>query len=532
MKMARCWMMVVAACLVGCGPGEGKIIIQNGSDTRVATGYQEVVCAEQGFATKCLDCYASGWVDGDGFYIYVGKGTGIPYVLIWRNKGVRVDPAKYLDGQLRREMAEQYGENLLESGELKMHTYGEQTVPGVLFTYKVGDAVVKSQRLALRQGDDLVLFNAKYVDGSAYAHSTMDVLKAAVENYRTTEGTAAGPAGTDKLEQPAGKAAAGKTAAGRGRLDIKPAEAASVTYERYADPSGYFTMEIPKGWRVRTGLKPRGELDLISYAISVFDPKKPDRELYFNLNAALGVKSQAAHDWYVRAYGPANMFAQMPVVAEQSTAGFFAAMGPLYGYRDFHVMERLGKTPMGGEAVVARCVSQMSGAALQGLFHAVVTSMSYLVQQNPMQLGGPMVDAGPLSEYVILSEVTPEEEFVDWQPVLDHCLGSIVFTAAFQRQRQQAWAQLMGTVAYQMHTADAISGMIMDSYERRNATYDVLSQKRSDATLGYERVLDTETGDYYRAENGFSDWYDGQRYQPVDDDKAYLTPVSGYINWK
>ena len=90
----------------------------------------------------------------------------------------------------------------------------------------------------------------------------------------------------------------------------------------------------------------------------------------------------------------------------------------------------------------------------------------------------------------------------------------------------------MGTSKYIMQNADAVRGMIMDSYRRRNATYDVLSQKRSDATLGYERVQDTETGEYYRAENGFTDWYDGTRYRPATDNAAYLSPVSGYINWK
>ena len=60
----------------------------------------------------------------------------------------------------------------------------------------------------------------------------------------------------------------------------------------------------------------------------------------------------------------------------------------------------------------------------------------------------------------------------------------------------------------------------------------MLSQKRSDATLGYERVQDTETGEFYRAENGFTDWYHGTRYRPATESSAYLSPVSGYINWK
>ena len=170
---------------------------------------------------------------------------------------------------------------------------------------------------------------------------------------------------------------------------------------------------------------------------------------------------------------------------------------------------------------------------MQGLYHAVISGMiKQPVQVNPFNPRAGMVDVGPVMEFSILSETAPKEEFVDWLPVLDRCFASIVFTPAFHQQRRDAWARVMGTSKYIMQTADSIRGMIMDSYRRRNATYDVLSQKRSDATLGYERVQDTETGEYYRAENGFTDWYDGTRYRPATDNAAYLTPVSGYINWK
>ncbi|MBQ8114055.1 MAG: hypothetical protein IJ146_12715 [Kiritimatiellae bacterium] len=317
----------------------------------------------------------------------------------------------------------------------------------------------------------------------------------------------------------------------RGALRIRPAEAKHVKFVKYRDPSGYFTMNVPMGWRVKTGLKPDGKFDIISYAITVYDPKRPERELYFCLNNAIGLKSVEARNWYARSYGPGSYFAKMPVLTELSTAGFFAAMGPLFGYRQFTVLERLGRSALGGDVVVAECTTA-SGRRVQGLYHATVTSMSRPVQVNPFNARAGMVDVGPITEFSILSETAPKEEFIDWQPVLDKCFASIAFTAAFHQQRREAWARMMGTSKYIMQTADSIRGMIMDSYNRRNATYDVLSQKRSDATLGYERVQDTETGEYYRAENGFTDWYKGTRYRPAPEKAAYLTPVSGYINWK
>jgi len=314
-------------------------------------------------------------------------------------------------------------------------------------------------------------------------------------------------------------------------LRIKPSEVSRIAYVKYRDPSGYFSMNIPRGWMVRPGLKPSGKIDLISYAITVFDPKCPERELYFCLNNAIGLQSQEARNWYIRSYGPASYFAKMPVLPRLSTAGYFAAMGPSCGYGQYKIIESLGKSPLGGEIVVAESVSA-SRRRVQGLYHAVVIPTHQPVQRNPFNIAAGQVDVGVVTEYSILSETAPSEEFVDWQPVLDRCFASIVFTEAFNSQRREAWRRLMGTSKYIMQTADSIRGMIMDSYRRRNATYDVLSQKRSDATLGYERVQDTETGEYYRAENGFTDWYDGTRYRPATDNAAYLAPVSGYINWK
>lgn len=157
-------------------------------------------------------------------------------------------------------------------------------------------------------------------------------------------------------------------------LRIRPAEATHVKFMKYADPSGYFTMNVPLGWKVKTGIKPTGKIDLISYAITVFDPKRPERELYFCLNNAVGLKSAEARNWYIRSYGAKSYFAQMPVLPKLSTAGFFAAMGPSFGYGRFTVLESLGRSALGGDVVVAECTAA-SGRRVQGLYHAVISGM-------------------------------------------------------------------------------------------------------------------------------------------------------------
>ena len=511
------------------GVGEGKFIIQNGSDQKVANGYKDVDCPQQGFATKCLDCYETVWDDKEGVYIYIGRGQGIPYVLVYRF-GNRSDDAKaFMEGPIVRQMQRAYGKNQLKIGALKEYHFGGRTLYGIMFTYQLpgNNIVVKCLRASMKVGGDIISFNAKYVDGSAYGSSAMSALEAAVTNFRLT-----GPMAATAPETVPAKASTPKARQARGKLNISRSEVGRVKYLKYSDPSGYFTAVIPQGWRVKTGLKPNDQVDLISYAITVFDPKKPDREMYFCLNATLGLKSVEARNWYLRNYGKSNFFAQMPVVRPRTTAGFFSGVGPMYGFRDFAVHASLGKSPLGGETVIADCTSARSGARMRGLFHAVVTDMKYSVASNPFQPLAGRVDVGPLTEFSILSETAPQEEFLDWQPVLDRCLASIQFTPAFMEQRRRAWAQVIGTSQYIMQQANAVSDMIMDSYRRRNVSEDVLSQKRSDATMGYERVLDTETGEYYKTQNGFSDWYNGTRYKPVSDNAAFLSPVSGYINWK
>ena len=86
----------------------------------------------------------------------------------------------------------------------------------------------------------------------------------------------------------------------------------------------------------------------------------------------------------------------------------------------------------------------------------------------------------------------------------------------------------MKTIQANAKVYDEISDMIMDSWEKRSNSYDIISQKQSDATLGYERVYDTQTGDIYKADSGFidNDW--NGRYESVTDD-MYNQPISGYI---
>ena len=103
-----------------------------------------------------------------------------------------------------------------------------------------------------------------------------------------------------------------------------------------------------------------------------------------------------------------------------------------------------------------------------------------------------------------------------------------MFSDKFVSEFNKEETQLTSTIIANQKIYDSISDGIMDSWEKRNNSYDIISQKQSDATLGYERVYDTETNEVYKAYNGFTDDYDGNRYKPITDD-MYTKTISGYI---
>ena len=122
--------------------------------------------------------------------------------------------------------------------------------------------------------------------------------------------------------------------------------------------------------------------------------------------------------------------------------------------------------------------------------------------------------------------------FQDWQPTLNKVLSSLNYTPEFQSFAMSQSNQAASTSQSLSQSASEMSDSIMSSWENRNRSQDIMSQKQSDSTLGYERIVDTETGNIYKIDNGFTDWYDGSRYKSITDDlKAFVKGVRGYFSY-
>ena len=231
------------------------------------------------------------------------------------------------------------------------------------------------------------------------------------------------------------------------------------------------------------------------------------------------------------------MFAKTSVIEDKTTEGFYKIFNDLGTLNntstftfptltDFTVSENLGKGSLGGDMLRAT-FKDANGNEGEGIFTAYVYDAGpYYVYENI--ISGKQIDIYYLNVYDAIFISAPKDELINWEESLNTIASSLEFTDSFISGFNQEQDAVMNNFQSIRSIGNQISDGIMDSWEKRSNSYDIMSQKQSDATLGYERVYDTETGDIYKAYNGFTDDYDGERYKSITED-MYTKKTSGYI---
>lgn len=311
-------------------------------------------------------------------------------------------------------------------------------------------------------------------------------------------------------------------------IKIVKSEANKIELEDYT--TNEFSIKKPKGWKVETiG-------DYIHYTIKIYNPDNPLYQFFFNMKTEGYNKSEDAKKWQQK-YHPNDMFAKTSVIASKDTEGFykiFNDMGSLNNtssftfptLTDFTVSENLGKGIFGGDMLRAS-FKDSNGKDGEGIFTAYVYDPgAYYVSENIMS--GKKIDIQYLIVYDTIFITTPKDEFIDWEDTLNTICSSLTFTDTFINGFNQQQDAVMKNFQQIRAIGNEISDGIMDSWNKRNKSFDIMSQKQSDAILGYERVYDTETNEIYKAYNGFTDDYDGKRYKPISED-MYSKKTSGFI---
>lgn len=295
---------------------------------------------------------------------------------------------------------------------------------------------------------------------------------------------------------------------------IVPTETATIELQNYSTEDGYFTFKVPSNWKVETYPG-----DILSYTIKMYDPATPSRYLYFCATSASYKSVDALNIAQQYNYTGVDM-SKTPINPGCSVESLFTNSAHAFDYSNFNLVENLGANGWGGDVLQATCTYQ--GEDCEGIFTGSSTSIgtSYYFD----------VDIMPVLEEATTIMMAPEIEFPSWQPIFTEIFGSITMSDSYLQARAQAWASIMQTSAELSRIANYTSDLIMSGWEARNNTYDIMSQQYSDATLGRDRVYDTETGEVYYTDLGWYDNYDGNRYKYVEPGSSYYNlPVSGTI---
>ena len=330
-------------------------------------------------------------------------------------------------------------------------------------------------------------------------------------------------------------------------VKVTQTAAKAVQTEKYE--SADFSMTIPKGWTVTTGGTN------IYHSIRVSDPNEPLNQMFVLLKADVLLHSQAGKNAWQQNYSMGNtqaaLFSKAPVLENPSTEGFFkifsqytafaSEVEPDYsGYTfpqfgDFTVTDRYASTSsmksvaMGDELL--RATFSDNGKEGEGMFSASVVDFGSFTISDGNVIGYQLqtADGGYYMAYNIVAITAAKDTFIEWESVLADCFKTLQYSDSFVSAANQASNEKVALAKQISQNFNQTMDGIMSSWESRNKSQDIMSQKQSDATLGYERVYDTETGEIYKATNGFTDVYDGKRYKAVTDDNMYAEPISGYI---
>ena len=310
---------------------------------------------------------------------------------------------------------------------------------------------------------------------------------------------------------------------------------ADASLVAFRDPKGNFTMQVPKGWVVSSG-----GFDLLHW-IHACDPKRPELGVFTLLKTECLLMNRASKQFYwdKRGFGLYAMFADM-IVAEKvedlyaqfpAFCAFAAKWEKSYAgfafpqIADFELLEkRPARTAMSRVA--------LDDALLRGTFTDPLTKRRGEGLFTGTLCRGIVLtgNVGCNVMYNISGVTAPEGELGDWAATLAKVLGSVRYSEAFEATAaRDAQIRAAGN-AKLAQTLQQTSDLVVRGWEERQKGFDARVGKRSDATLGYERVVEKDSGRVYRAYNGFLDASENQRRFEAAPDEAYSRPIDGTID--
>lgn len=312
-------------------------------------------------------------------------------------------------------------------------------------------------------------------------------------------------------------------------------EASKLTLEEYKTDN--FTMKKPTGWTVETGGTG------MFYAIRVYDPQNANNQVYLMLKVQPLLKTTSTKTFWQNYYSMSGnnaqykLFADAVVLDNPTTEGFYkkfdeistylGSIEPTLSTMKFPKFSNFTKIEEFDSGASMKSVA-LDSKVLRGTFTGENSKEGEGLFMASVVNFGNQYNDGYYMVYDIMAITTEKDEFIDYKDILLESVNSIEFSESYVKQTiDDGNSQTKQALALNASIQKAFDSY-MSAWENRQTSYDIMSQKQSDSILGYERVYDTDTGDIYKAYNGFTDDYQGNRYQSITDN-MYTEKTSGYI---
>jgi hypothetical protein len=304
---------------------------------------------------------------------------------------------------------------------------------------------------------------------------------------------------------------------------------------------GFFSIKKPEGWRIITA----GTCS--NFAFLIRDPSEPLRQIFYfgEVGPVYMSEQQKQIDYqYMNMAGypiawiempvidpltPSNFLKNYRLVAQTQTAQNFMPQCPKL--ENLQIISAVPQqSPInGGGTELIRALYTEGGNLGEGLFLVTVAPFMPFT-------GGP--GGGNAYGLMITGITAPKREFRDIENILVKSVESFTISESYVSNCLRQQASIYAGILKAGKTLSEASDIIMQGWEKRNRSDDIIAEKRSDAILGKERLYDPQTGEVYEFKNGFYDRYnvDRNRYeinnlQPLPKDSYDLwmkAPLDGY----
>ena len=287
---------------------------------------------------------------------------------------------------------------------------------------------------------------------------------------------------------------------------VRSAEWVNIEWEQYSSP--YFTLSIPKGWKVQWN----GDANALEWLASTEDftvgiynldhgyAAKDPRAASF-LGFKVSSSSGTVQDYFKQLYADTTEYFDVKNSRVPDNIALIQAARPYTAIHDYQSLYAQFKD------------SNVEG---EGLYSAVV------MESNDVWVNG--MNYGAWEINCILTQWAPQGEFVNWAPVLAKIAQSFAYTQYYLQQ----WMYIAQS-ATEPQNSISDTDPVMEAFEERSRSDTIIQEKRSDMIGEYERVVDNTTGNIYRAYNGFLDdiGTEQKRYTPITEDQY----ADGYVGW-